>query len=300
VDYKDCNQDLAYDRFSYLYHRVAETHNDTRQDNPHFDKVEVFFNCLHENLSEKIREHRDGLIFGAVAWLTSKPILEALIECDSVQMLVQKEEYLRNDNLDTFQDMWKEPIKRMYSDLSFNNSYVLNSPLSDLYLDKVDPVRCVGYYSKGTNFPRMHNKFMVFCKSNVKYLTYGCGCKDRLPCKDSVYNELSDSSHRMLCPLCIGQNESIVDNDYIQELCGAWCRRISDACIEDYSPVAVWTGSFNFSHNGSISLENAIYLEDMSGDNPILKAYLTEHHHLFCVSESLKWESTGMDPEYTL
>lgn len=67
-----------------------------------------------------------------------------------------------------------------------------------------------------------------------------------------------------------------------------------------YWPVSIWTGSFNFTENSTYSFENALYLEDRSGQNLLIKAYLDEHHQLFAISESLNWEYEWVLPEYRI
>lgn len=67
-----------------------------------------------------------------------------------------------------------------------------------------------------------------------------------------------------------------------------------------YKPTAIWTGSFNFTNNAGKSFENGIYLEDKSGDNSIINAYLKEHHQIFALSEPLDWEHDWTEPEYRI
>ncbi len=58
-------------------------------------------------------------------------------------------------------------------------------------------------------------------------------------------------------------------------------------------PYAVWTGSFNFTHNASRSFENAVYIED----EKIAQAYVDEYVQLLALSESLDWESECAEPD---
>lgn len=58
-------------------------------------------------------------------------------------------------------------------------------------------------------------------------------------------------------------------------------------------PRAVWTGSYNFTENGSRSLENALYL-----DRPrIAAAYFREWGQIAALSESLDWTSDWLAPD---
>lgn len=63
-----------------------------------------------------------------------------------------------------------------------------------------------------------------------------------------------------------------------------------------YDPYAVWTGSFNFSENGSKSLENALYIRDKI----IAEAYYDEWSHIVALSEPLNWEDPWCAPEWRL
>ena len=61
-------------------------------------------------------------------------------------------------------------------------------------------------------------------------------------------------------------------------------------------PYAVWTGSFNFTKNGSLSLENAVYIEEPE----IARAYYDEWAQVAALSESLDWDSEYVDPEWRI
>lgn len=60
----------------------------------------------------------------------------------------------------------------------------------------------------------------------------------------------------------------------------------------DFLPAAVWTGSFNFTNNGSNSLENAVVIRD----KVIAKAYLKEFGQVAAMSEPLNWDSEWAQP----
>ncbi|MDW7691575.1 hypothetical protein R9C00_17490 [Flammeovirgaceae bacterium SG7u.111] len=67
-----------------------------------------------------------------------------------------------------------------------------------------------------------------------------------------------------------------------------------------YNPVSVWTGSFNLTWNAVNSFENAIYLEDKNGNNPIIMSYLKEHHQIFALSEKIDWRTDWVEPEFRI
>jgi hypothetical protein len=79
-----------------------------------------------------------------------------------------------------------------------------------------------------------------------------------------------------------------------------FCKVLSDDYSSTYTPVGLWTGSFNITKNSTQSFENALYFADSSGSNPIIQAYLQEHHQLFGLSEPLDWENEWTTPEFRI
>jgi HKD family nuclease len=136
--------------------------------NPSFDNVEILYHNIEERLVNLINEYKDGVIFGCIAWLTSRPILEAMAKCNSVQIIVQKEDFLRPDL--NAGNNWKTELQNFYSKLHFNsNRYECREPICDLSIcgdPSVQPVRCIGNHNedKIPAFPRAHHKFLVFCR----------------------------------------------------------------------------------------------------------------------------------------
>ncbi len=141
----------------------------------HFDSVEVVFKNIENKLLNLIEEFQHGIIFGCVAWLTSKPILNALAKCRNVQIIVQKEDFLRPDLKVLNENFWKKDLCNQYDQLHFSLSrHKCLSPIRSLSVcddPKVDPIRCIGNYNREGKaaFPRAHHKFLVFCrKSSVR------------------------------------------------------------------------------------------------------------------------------------
>ena len=62
------------------------------------------------------------------------------------------------------------------------------------------------------------------------------------------------------------------------------------------SAQAVWTGSFNFTHNAERSLENAVIIRD----ERVADAYLREFAQVAMLSEPLDWEHPWIDPEWRI
>jgi phosphatidylserine/phosphatidylglycerophosphate/cardiolipin synthase-like enzyme len=206
-------------------------------------KIKSVFDNLEEELIKLIHKYNNGFVFGCVAWLTSLPILEALSKTNS-QILIQKEDFIRPDIYS--KDLFKNRLKVAYDKLKFlEYRHRLREPIRSLSIccsPEVDSIRCIGNYNsdKTPAFPRMHHKFMVFCR---------------------------------------------VDNQFPDLV---------------YKPEVLWTGSFNITKNATMSFENAIVIEDLTGNNPIIESYLNEHHQLFGLSEQLDWEKEWTEPEYRI
>lgn len=70
----------------------------------------------------------------------------------------------------------------------------------------------------------------------------------------------------------------------------------TDQCTTTFVPYAVWTGSFNFTECATMSMENALYIED----EVIAKRYYDEWFRIFMLSEPLNWESEWSAPEFRI
>lgn len=190
------------------------------------------------------------IIVGCVAWLTSKPIIEALAKKTGVSIIVQKEDFLRPDF--GVKSNWKNELRKVYKNLPDSLSrYDAGLQGTSLFMmsfagdSTIEAIRCVGNHNaeKIPAFPRSHHKFIVFCKS--------------LENPKSEYGEV------------IGMN---------------------------YEPYAVWTGSFNFTHNATMSFENAVVLKEQE----IVKAFFKEYAQIAAISEPLDWNSNWTEPEWRI
>ena len=128
-------------------------------------KIDVVFRNHRDRLIEEIR--RSPVVLGCVAWMTDEAILHALASCEHVNIIVQKEDFLRPDA-----GKWSRRLRQMYADLPAPRSYVSLPGIADdlrgsdpRIAPRIDPVRCVGNHNRERrpSWPRMHNKFLVFC-----------------------------------------------------------------------------------------------------------------------------------------
>lgn len=132
-------------------------------------EIAIFFRNLEVELIRLIRGA--DLVVGCVAWLTSEEILAAMAEVrHGVSIVVQKEDFLRPD-VDQWPG-WRRTLQEQYRSLPrpperhlFRGLVGNLSCASD---PTIEPVRCVGNHNRDKQpaFPRMHNKFLVFCKTN--------------------------------------------------------------------------------------------------------------------------------------
>lgn len=128
-------------------------------------EIQVFFTDIEDRLVEAI-EAADAVV-GCVAWLTNKRVLQALAQKDNVQIVVQKEDFLRPDMF-ALPD-YKREIRQLYDQLEFNDRYYLKVGFAvqlNIQTPYIEPVRCAGNYNrdKSPAFPRMHHKFIVLCE----------------------------------------------------------------------------------------------------------------------------------------
>lgn len=204
-------------------------------------EIECCFRDLEKHLINKIKQY--PVVVGCIAWLTNKRILKALATKEAVSIIIQKEDFLRPDS-----DNWSGiKLRKLYSQLPHgvikydeNNTQwgeIINR-LSTSYSWETRAVRWMGNFNTEKNpaFPRMHNKFLVFCDiKKVKKI-------ERFPGKSYEYE-----SHHIM-------------------------------------PKALWTGSFNLTHNATCSLENAVFIKNKE----IVGAYYKEWQYIFALSETIE------------
>jgi hypothetical protein len=83
-------------------------------------KTRVYFKDLEKSLIQHISE--SDVVFGCVAWLTSEPIIKAMSHKD-VQIIVQKEDFLRPDDKDGFGG-WPRHLRSLYGSLKCKNARI--------------------------------------------------------------------------------------------------------------------------------------------------------------------------------
>lgn len=143
--------------------------------------VTVYFRNIEERLLQHIKE--SDAVFGAVAWLTSYSILDALAGLNNVSIVVQKEDFLRPD-VGSSSD-FKKTLRTKYNALKCNlTRYSFSNILSSVSVcgdPSIDPIRCVGNHNseKKPAFPRMHNKFLIFAR--IEESTGGHGIETVTP-----------------------------------------------------------------------------------------------------------------------
>lgn len=132
--------------------------------------VKVYFRELEKHLLRHIQ--KADAVLGCVAWLTNSRILAALAKVKSVAIVVQKEDFLRPD-LKSGQN-WPRKLRSMYDRLHCGlDRYEFPRLINQLSVagdPTLQPIRCVGNYNRDKNpaFPRMHHKFIIFCRYQYK------------------------------------------------------------------------------------------------------------------------------------
>ena len=144
--------------------KFAQPNNITSSD----AKISVYFRNIENELICKINEY--PVVVGCVAWLTHEGILDALSYRKRVSIIIQKEDFLRPDT-----GNWSgNKLRKMYASLPLGASCCYargewwGSLLASLNYGsawEAEPVRWVGNFNTEKNpaFPRMHNKFLIFC-----------------------------------------------------------------------------------------------------------------------------------------
>jgi len=134
------------------------------------DNLSIYFRNLEDNLVNHIKSA--DIILGAVAWLTSYPVLDALAQDNKdVVFVIQKEDFLRPDmgQFKGFKNILKKKYGKLKNNLTrydFIDTILPNMSFSSD--PSIAPVSCVGNINnaKVAAFPRMHNKFLIFAKRN--------------------------------------------------------------------------------------------------------------------------------------
>jgi hypothetical protein len=250
----------------------------------HHAKVKCFFNDLDKELLYLIEQH-DSVV-GCVAWLTHPEILEELALKKLVSIIVQKEDFLRPDG-----DNWsKSKLLSLYANLKSNlgdlserskcgsgSDPIVYSPLGGWInhdpdrpeLDRSvssEPIRILGDLNtrKLSAFPRMHHKFLVFCKQEHRVCARSKRC--------SGFNQ-----YRVFA----GTEKDILESEYVV------------ASGIELVPYAVWTGSFNITKNAANSIENAVLITDSNA----VQSYFDEWRRIFLLSRSIKdWDKSAWEP----
>lgn len=145
------------------------------------DEVTCYFRDLREHLIEHISEAE--IVLGCVAWLTDRHILKALAHVSrGVNIVVQKEDFLRPDigSRSDFKDRLCAQYAELHPATDRQWCGTVLEGMSFCADPTIEAVRCVGNYNtaKLPAFPRMHHKFLVFCRQGIEPLDW----HDEWPC----------------------------------------------------------------------------------------------------------------------
>lgn len=154
----------TFDNMNHLRIRTDVGEDESLKDHSVIsDVVEVYFKDLEYHLVRKIREA--DIVVGCVAWLTHMDILGALSRLTAASIIVQKEDFLRPDS----KNLSMSDIRNAYNKVPYWSRMGMGGVLGEMSVcgdPTIQGVRCVGAESSGQKkaHPRMHHKFLVFCK----------------------------------------------------------------------------------------------------------------------------------------
>jgi hypothetical protein len=135
------------------------------QSRNHHAEIDCYFDGLELALVRRMSEA--DLVVGCMAWMTNRAVLECLAKRPyGCQIVVQKEDFLRPGLVE------RNELQRLYGALDCPDRFALPlmtasgpSELSYCGDPSCDSVRVMGIcHRKGENGPRMHHKFLVFCR----------------------------------------------------------------------------------------------------------------------------------------
>ncbi len=192
--------------------------------------IEVIFRDHQARLVQEIARY--PVVIGCVAWLTDSAVLAALVKCLHVSIIVQKEDFLRPDLV----QMRTLGLRRLYDALPAPlMRYSLPGGVSGLNYagdPSIAAVRCVGHHNseKKSAWPRMHNKFLVFCDFNPN----GDGLENVMPRKvwTGSYNISANAAASW-------ENAIMIDSP---EVAGAYAREYGQ--IMAFSETLDWTSEW--------------------------------------------------------
>lgn len=195
-------------------------------------------------------------VVGCVAWLTNEPILKALANLKFVSIVVQKEDFLRPDSNNGYGSGQK--LRNLYSQIPRFDRFNLPGIPGDLSVCS-NPFDIFPIRCAGIY---QSDKRIVHPRMHHKFLVF---CEQVPCCEDRE------------------QNLNPMDEDYNNP---HW----------SYCPKEVWTGSFNFTANGTQSLENAVVISSKE----VAWSYYQEWAQVLGISEPLDWDRPWVDPEWRI
>jgi phosphatidylserine/phosphatidylglycerophosphate/cardiolipin synthase-like enzyme len=138
-------------------------------------KVSVFFEDLEARLVQEIEKHE--LVFGCVAWLSNRRVLQALAKKKHVGIVIQKEDFLRPDSDDEYGNKIKSLYEALPPMAPFGSGYSVDGWHDKNRIDffsrvnvcggeqvGLHPIRIMGLPNptRKAAMPRMHHKFLCF------------------------------------------------------------------------------------------------------------------------------------------
>lgn len=228
-------------------------------------RVQAFTGDILGALLNKVATVDFNCLVGCVAWMTNSDFVRALTQRSrkvSVSLIVQKEHFLKPSSLRRSQKKG-----RLGSNFQFDYGTYLQKQFSGLApLD----TSLLKEQAVGGTFLLPHVDTSVAPSDAVRCVGYAPTV--RKPNKSSPMDKALPKMHHKFLLFCK-----------------------HNATTGTIKPVAVWTGSFNFTRNATMSRENAVWIE---GDEAVLYTYLSEWECMYAISEPLDWEKPRVTPQF--
>lgn len=144
-------------------HKFQDNSIETKKGN------KVYFRDIENKLINEI--DTADVVLGAVAWIKKDEIISALSKKNNVFIIVDKAPIFNANTSELNHYQLKERAKLIdaYKNLKCNlNPYQFDNLLNKLSEDchpRIDPIKCVGKEETKGSYSLMHNKFLIFAKT---------------------------------------------------------------------------------------------------------------------------------------
>lgn len=166
-----------YQSIKEAFSSIPEDHNFEDNSVESEGGNKVYFRNIEEKLISEINDA--DVVIGAIAWLYSENVINALAEKDNVFLIVDKNPLfnINTSNLKGYQIIKRGDLLRKYKELKCNLvpyqfDNLLNK-VSEECSPFIDPIKCAGIEKSRKSYATMHNKFLLFAKMKSENIEVG-------------------------------------------------------------------------------------------------------------------------------